>query len=413
MSNTAVSDVSTDRLDDLTDYPFDRLRRLLRDISPPDPNATVPLHIGEPRHAQPALIADTLAANAADWGRYPPPAGTPDYRTAVAEWLTRRYRLPAGFVDPTANVVAVAGTREALFLAALASTPTRKNGERPAILLPNPFYQVYVGAAVMAGADPVLLPATAATGHQPDLAAVPAEILDRAAVVYLNSPANPQGSVLGLDQLRAAAALAKAHDFTLFVDECYAEIYCDNPPPGAIEVCADLGDWSNVVIFHSLSKRSNAPGLRCGFVAGDAPWISRFQRLRQYGGALVPMPVLAAGAALWRDETHVDANRDLYRQKFALAQRILGPARGATPAGAFYLWLDVGDGEAAAQRLWRDAGIQVMPGAYLARPQDPSNPATNPGAPYIRVALVDDLATTERVLHHIAAAFPTSNSTAA
>ncbi len=408
------SDVSNDRLADLTDYPFDRLRHLLRDIAPPDPATTVPLHIGEPRHPAPGIIAETLAEHAADWGRYPPPAGTPDYRAAAADWLTRRYHLPAGFVDPQTNVVAVAGTREALFLAALASTPKQKSGHRPAILLPNPFYQVYAGAAVMAGADPVLLPATTATGHQPDLDAVPPDTLDRTAAVYLNSPANPQGSVLTRDQLRHAAHLAKAHDFVLLVDECYAEIYCGDPPPGALEACAEApDDWSNVVVFHSLSKRSNAPGLRCGFVAGAAHWIARFQRLRQYGGALVPMPILAAGAALWHDDAHVVANRDLYGQKFALAQRILGPTRGATPAGAFYLWLDVGDGEAATQQLWRDAGIKVMPGAYLARPQNPTDPATNPGASYIRVALVDDLATTERVLNHLAAAFPTPNSTAA
>ncbi len=393
-----------DRLDRLTDYPFDRLRTLLRGIDPPDLSAAVSMHIGEPKHAAPPAIADTLARHVDEWGSYPPSAGTADYRTAAAEWLTSRYRLPDGFVDPDTNVVAVAGTREALFLAALATVPSAADTGQPAVLLPNPFYQVYVGAALIAGAEPVLLPATAATNHQPDLTALPADLLDRTAMVYLNSPANPQGSVIDRASLAAAIDLSRAHDFILVVDECYAEIYCAAPPLGAMELCAETGSCANVVVFHSLSKRSNAAGLRCGFVAGDPEWLRHFLHLRQYGGALIPRPVQAAAAALWREESHVAENRDLYRRKFALAAERLGPVHGATPGGAFYLWLDVGDGEAMAKRLWRDAGIKVMPGAYLARPYQaaPGATLTNPGTPYIRAALVHDMPTTERALDHLA-----------
>ncbi len=393
-----------DRLDRLTDYPFDRLRTLLRGIDPPDPAAAVAMHIGEPQHAAPAAIADTLARHVDEWGSYPPPAGTADYRAAAADWLTSRYRLPNGFIDPDTNVVAVAGTREALFLAALA-TVSSTNGVHPVVVLPNPFYQVYFGAALIAGAEPVLLPATAATNHQPDLTVLPADLLDRTAMVYLNSPANPQGSVIDRASLAAAIDLARAHDFILVVDECYAEIYCAAPPLGAMQVCAATGSCANVVVFHSLSKRSNAAGLRCGFVAGDPAWIRHFLHLRQYAGALIPRPIQAAAAALWRDESHVNANRALYRRKFALAAERLGPVHGATPGGAFYLWLDVGDGEAVAKRLWRDVGIKVMPGAYLARPYQatPGAALSNPGAAYIRVALVHDIPTTERALDHFAA----------
>ncbi len=392
-----------DRLDTLTDYPFDRLRSLLRGIDPPSAVPPVLMHIGEPKHQPPALIAPIVAEHADDWRRYPPPNGTPAFRETVVAWLNRRYRLPAGMLDPDRHVALVAGTREALFLTALATVPTAKRGRRPAVLMPNPFYQVYVGAAEIAGAEAVLLPASAANGFQPDLATVSPELLDRTALVYLNSPANPQGSVADLAQLCAAIRLARDHDFMLAVDECYAEIYTADPPPGGLEACATLaGGCANVLVFHSLSKRSSAPGLRSGFVAGDPDFIARFMRLRQYAGALVPLPVVAASAALWRDEAHVEANRALYREKFALAGDLLGDHPATRPAGGFYLWLDVGDGEAAARRLWAEAAIQVMPGTYLARDQA----GGNPGAAYIRAALVHDLDTTSDAitrLNHVLA----------
>ena len=389
-----------DRLDTLTDYPFDRLRSLLRGIEPPSTGAPILMHIGEPKHQPPAMIAPIIAAHSDDWRRYPPPNGTPEFRETVVAWLNRRYGLPAHMLDPKHHVALVAGTREALFLAALAAVPRQKHGQTPAVLMPNPFYQVYLGAAAMAGAEAVLLPATAATGFQPDFAGLAPELLDRTALVYLNSTANPQGSVADLARLTTAIRLARRHDFILALDECYAEIYTKDPPPGGLAACAALGDaCDNVVVFHSLSKRSSAPGLRSGFVAGDPDFIARFLHLRQYAGALVPLPVVAASVALWRDEDHVEANRAVYREKFACAAEVLGDHAATSPAGGFYLWLHVGDGAAAAQALWADAGIKVMPGAYLAQ----AHAGDNPGAAYIRVALVHDLTATATAMSRLTA----------
>ena len=388
------------RIDELADYPFDRLRALLKDAPPPARLPPMVLSIGEPQHAAPALLTETLAANAHLWGRYPPTEGTPDLRAAVAAWLTRRFGLAAGAVDPERHVISAAGTREALYMAAELATPERKNGARPAILMPTPYYHVYGGAAIMRGAEPVFLPATRATGFLPDLDAIPAAVWKRAALFYLCSPANPQGAVAGLDYLKRAVALCRTHDVVLAADECYSEIYDAAPPAGVLQACAALGGgFENVLAFHSLSKRSSAPGLRSGFVAGDADLIARFRRLRAYGGAALPMPIQAASIALWSDETHVERNRALYRAKFDLAGQILGNRFGfARPGGGFYLWLDVGDGEKAARKLWAEAGLRVLPGAYMSRP---AAGGANPGAPYIRVALVHDADATAEALQRL------------
>lgn len=390
------------RTDELPDYPFDRLRTLLGEIKSPCSATPLLLSVGEPQHPPPPLLAEALAAHAHLWGKYPPIEGTPEFREAVTAWLTRRYRLPAGAIDPDRHILPAAGTREALYLAADLAVPEIKRGRRPTVLMPNPFYHVYGGAAAMRGAEPVYLPATRATGFLPDLAAIPDEALERAALFYLCSPANPQGAVASRAYLEAAIALARRHDFVLAIDECYAEIYDRAPPAGGLEACAALGHGlDNVLVFHSLSKRSSAPGLRSGFVAGDPELIARFRRLRSYAAATLPLPVLAASAALWRDETHVEENRALYRAKFGAAERILGNRLGvARPDGGFFLWLDVGDGEKAARTLWSEAAIRVLPGAYMARPGADGD---NPGRTYIRVALVHDLATTEQALERIAA----------
>lgn len=391
-------------LDQLTDYPFDRLRALLRDVEPPVDRPPIHMQIGEPRHAAPDFIGPILVEQMADWGRYPPPNGPDDLRTAIAEWLGKRYALPTGVIDPARHVAVVSGTREALFMAALLTVPEQKAGAKPVVLMPNPFYQVYVGAAAMARADTVLLPAGPETGFQPDFSAVDPAVLERTALAYLNSPANPQGSIADLDRLQAAIELAREYDFVLAVDECYSEIYTAEPPPGGLAACASLtnGDGDacrNVLVFHSLSKRSNVPGLRSGFAAGDPELIALLLRLRQYGGAQLPLPVMNASAALWRDEHHVEQSRALYREKFDLALDILGGAFGATrPGGAFYLWLDVGDGEAAAERLWGQAGVRVLPGAYLAKS---SADGDNPGKSFIRVALVHDIETTRDAITRI------------
>ncbi|MEK9900732.1 MAG: aminotransferase class I/II-fold pyridoxal phosphate-dependent enzyme [Rhodospirillaceae bacterium] len=386
-----------DVLDTLTDYPFDRLRALLGDSMPPDGCAPIHMQIGEPEHAAPDFIAPLLTQDMSEWGRYPPPNGPDDLRTAISDWLTARYDLAPGMVDPARHIAIVSGTREALFMAALLAVPGSKNGARPAVLMPNPFYQVYVGAAALAGGEAVYLAAGPETGFQPDFAAVPGADLDRTALAYLNTPANPQGSVASLKGLKTAVSLARERDFV--VDECYSEIYTGEKPPGLFDACRELGGdnpFENTLVFHSLSKRSNVPGLRSGFVAGDPDLIRRLLRLRQYGGAQVPLPVMNASAALWRDEAHVAASRDLYRQKFDLALDMLDGAFGATrPGGGFYLWLDVGDSEAAAKKLWTEAGLRVLPGAYLARD---NADGTNPGKAYIRLALVHDLDTTREAM---------------
>lgn len=384
------------RLDLLTDYPFRRLAALL---SGPAGEEPIAMSIGEPQHQPPAFVTEILTREAAGWGKYPPLNGTPDFRAAVTAWLTRRFRLPAGSLDGDRQVLPLAGTREGLYQ--IAHVVCDQSAKPPVVLLPNPFYQIYAGAAFLAGAEPVFVPATAENGFLPDFASLPAEILDRAALAYLCNPANPQGAVASASRLADTIALARRHNFLLAVDECYSEIYDRDEPTGALEVCLQLGGgFDNVVVFHSLSKRSSAPGLRSGFVAGDTAVIDAFGRLRAYGGAAVPLPILAASTQLWSDEAHVEANRALYRAKLDVAEEILGGSLSFyRPAGGFFLWLDVGDGEEAARRLWAEAGIRVLPGGYLARPGDDG---INPGQRYIRVALVHDLATTRRALARLA-----------
>ena len=391
-----------DRLDRVGDYPFDRLRALLDPIAPPSGLTPVSLALGEPQHTPPGLIREVVSENAALWGRYPPMKGTPEIRAAIAAWLTRRYRLPHAMIDPEANVVPVSGTREALFLVALAAVPENKAGRQPAVLMPNPFYQVYAGAAVLSGAEPIFLPATGETGFLPDIRAVAPEILERTALVYYCSPANPQGAIADLATLKALVELAREYDFVLVADECYSEIYDRDPPPGAAEACAALdGDLRGVAVFNSLSKRSSAPGLRSGFVAGEAEFIRRFTRLRDYGGAAPPLPLVAAATALWSDEDHVGRNRELYRRKFDAAEEILDGRFGFYRSpGGFYLWLDVGDGEAAARTLWQEAAVRVIPGAYIGRA---GADGRNPGDRYIRCALVQpDVETTAEALRRLA-----------
>jgi aspartate/methionine/tyrosine aminotransferase len=385
------------RLEALSDYAFRRLALLLEGIEPAAEGAPIDLSIGQPMHSVPALLCETLHAHDHLWGRYPPVNGTPEFRHAVAAWLTRRYHLPPALLDPERHVLPCVGTKEALFMIAQAVVPERKAGRTPAVLMPNPLYNVYLGAAAIAGAQPVLLSATAATGHLPALDELAPELLERTAAFYLCSPANPQGAAADLDYFRRAIELARRYDFALIVDECYAEIYTRTPPVGALEAAVALdGRLDNVLVFHSLSKRSSAAGLRSGFVAGDPALLAAFARLRSYGAAVQPLPILAAATALWQDERHVVASRAMYQAKFDLADRCLaGLCNYVRPDGGFFLWLEVGDGEAVTRQLWAEAAVKVLPGAYLGRPDAGGH---NPGAPAIRVALVHDLATTEAAL---------------
>jgi len=372
------------RFADLPEYAFPRLRALLNGHAPGGPE--IAMSIGEPRHAFPDFVPEIIASNAADFSRYPPNDGTPGLRAAICDWLAMRYDIPAP--DPDTRVLPLNGTREGLFNAALALCPEQKNGQRPVVLLPNPFYQCYAVAALAAGAEPVYVSATEATGFLPDFAGLPAQVLDRTAIVYMCSPSNPQGAVASDAYWRQLLALAETHDFRIFADECYSEIYRDAPPPGVMQAVQATGaDPERVVAFHSLSKRSNLPGLRSGFALAGPRAMVALKQLRNYAGAPLPLPLQHAAEAVWRDEHHVIANRALYARKFDIADQILGNIPGyRSPEAGFFLWLDVGDGEVAALRLWTQAGIRALPGAYLSR--DPADGSPNPGQAYLRVALV-------------------------
>ena len=380
--------------------PFVRLAELIADIKPGKP--VIDLGVGEPKHGVPPFVASVLAAHIADFGRYPRNEGIPQFRRAAAEWAARRYQL-ARVPDPDREVLVLNGSREGLFLGALAARGyVAGRSGRPAILIPNPFYAAYAAGAIAAGCEAVYLPATRQTGFLPALDALDAELLSRTVAMFLASPSNPQGAVADLAYLRRATALARQHGFLLFCDECYSEIYTRAPPPGVLQAAGDR--FENVLLFQSLSKRSNLPGLRVGFVMGDRRFIAKFLELRAVAAPQVPIPMQEVAIAAYADETHVDANRELYRQKFDLADQIIGDRYGyRRPAGGFFLWLDVGalgGSEVATVNLWRDAGVRVLPGRYAARDQPDGS---NPGADYIRVAMVHDKETTAQALHRIVA----------
>jgi aspartate/methionine/tyrosine aminotransferase len=385
-----------ERFSNLPAYAFPRLRMLLDHHTPGGP--VVHMTIGEPKHAFPDWVTNEIVQAAEGFGRYPPNEGSPELRGAFTDWLKRRYGVD---MDPDRNVMPLNGTREGLYIIAMALSPETKRGKRPAILLPNPFYQVYLLAAISAGAEPVLVPATQATGHLPDYAGLDPELLDRTTGVYICSPANPQGAVADRAYWTELLRLAEKHDFRIFADECYSEIYRTKPPPGVLEVAAEVGaDPERVVAFHSLSKRSNLPGLRSGFVVAGADCMAQIRQLRTYAGTPLPLPLQAAAAKVWADEAHVVENRALYAEKYDAADRILGNVPGyQSPEAGFFVWLPVPDGEAAALELWQKTGVRVLPGAYLA--QDVNG--ENPGKEYIRVAMVAPKPEMERGLEAIRA----------
>lgn len=382
-----------DRFSDLPPYAFPRLRALLDGHAPG--GEVLPMSIGEPQHRFPDWVVETIAEHASGFGKYPPNDGAPDLLEAVSGWVNRRYGVGLG----VERLMALSGTREGLYNVAMALAPEEKAGSRPAILMPNPFYQVYAVAALSVGAEPVLVSATADTGHLPDYAGLAPDLLDRVTLAYLCSPSNPQGATADREYWATLLRLAEQHDFKIVADECYSEIYRDTPPPGILEVAADIGaDPERVIAFHSLSKRSNMPGLRSGFVASGPQNIARIRQLRAYAGAPLPLPLQAVAVRAWGDEAHVIENRRLYAEKFALADEILGDVPGyAPPQAGFFLWLPVPDGEAACLKLWQETGVRTLPGAYLGRDAGTGNP----GTPYLRAALVAPLAETEIGLRHI------------
>ncbi len=382
--------------------PFTQLRRLLNGIEPGHAKP-IELTIGEPREAMPGFIAAKLYEAASLYGKYPPIRGTDELRAAISAWLSRRYTIPGG-VDPQREILVLNGSREGLYFACLPAAGRKpvSGGVRPAILMCNPYYSAYIAGAIGAGAEPVFLNATAATGFLPDLDDLARDeaLLARTCALFICSPANPQGAVAGRGYILKALALARAHDFMLFLDECYSEIYTGVAPLGGLEVAARTPErFKNLVVFNSLSKRSNLPGLRSGFCAGDAAFLEVYAEIRNMCAPTVPGPVQHASAAAWCDEAHVDAARAAYAEKFATADSVLGGRYGyARPAGGFCLWLDMsqfGEGSDAAVTLWKRAGVKVIPGRFLAQT---GRDATNPGANYVRMALVHNPATIREAL---------------
>ncbi|MBI4275161.1 MAG: aminotransferase class I/II-fold pyridoxal phosphate-dependent enzyme [Rhizobiales bacterium] len=380
--------------------PFVRLSELLAGIEPAKP--PINLAVGEPQHPIPDFVGPVLNAHLFKFGRYPGNKGTDGFRRAAATWLDRRFDLPRP-IDPEHEILVLAGTREGLFLAAIAAKRYigPKSG-RPAILIPNPFYAVYAAGAVAADCEPVYLSTTAATGFLPDLDALDDALLARTVAFYFASPTNPQGAVADAAYLVRLVALARRFNFMLLGDECYCELYTRTAPPGMLTAAA--ADFQNVAVFHSLSKRSNLPGLRVGFVAGDKKFLAAYFDLRAIAAPQVPIPAQEVAIAAYADEKHVVENRALYNAKFDLADQIIGSRYGYhRPAGGFFLWLDVsskGGGEAATVRLWREEGLRVLPGQYIARAQADGS---NQGRDYIRIALVHDKTITSEALHRLVA----------
>ena len=378
------------RLDLLAAYPFERLARLKSGVTPPANLAHIAMSIGEPKHAPPRFVIEALERSLGKLDSYPATAGLPETRAACAAWLGRRFKLPR--VNADTMVLPVNGTREALFsfVQAMVSQGVGSVGP-PIVAMPNPFYQIYEGAALLAGAEPYFINTTAAGRFQPDLDAVPDAVWRRCEILFLCSPGNPTGAVLSLDFLQRALELAERHDFIIASDECYAELYRDeaSPPPSLLEAAAARGSdsFQRCAVFHSLSKRSSVPGLRSGFVAGDPALIKPYLLYRTYHGCAMPVPTQLASIAAWSDDAHAAANRALYRKKYELALPILQPVLDVVqPDGGFYLWPDVGgDDEAFTRDLFATQNLTILPGSYLART---SRDGSNPGRNRVRISLV-------------------------
>lgn len=379
-------------LNQLHAYPFEKLAALKAAVSAPAQLTDIMLSIGEPKHEPPAFVLETLVKNLGKLSNYPTTKGLPELREAIANWASKRFHLNSGVFTADKHVLPVNGTREALF--AFAQAIVDRSKPNPLIVSPNPFYQIYEGAAILSGAEPYFLNCTPENNFIPDYAAVPAAVWERCQLLFICSPGNPTGAVMSSAQLKQLIALADQYDFVIASDECYSELYFDeqNPPAGLLQACAELGraDYARCVVFHSLSKRSNLPGLRSGFVGGDAKILEKFLLYRTYHGCAMPVPTQLASIAAWQDESHVIDNREAYRQKFdavlTILDRVLDVAK---PDASFYLWPKTPiNGEDFAQQLFAQQKVTVLPGSYLARVTD----GINPGENYVRLALVAPLA---------------------
>ena len=388
------------RLNQLQPYPFQKLRELFAGIVPDTALSAINLSIGEPKHATPAFIKEALTANLQGLAHYPVTQGSDDLRRSIADWCRMRYGVE---LDPATQILPVNGSREALFAFAQAVIDPSKHVKR--VVSPNPFYQIYEGAALLAGAKPYFLNTLPENGFHMDFGSVPEDLWADTHLLYVCSPGNPTGKVMALDEWKTVFELADRHGFAIAADECYSEIYFDEaaPPLGALTAAKQLGrGQERLVVFNSLSKRSNVPGLRSGFVAGDTALIKQFLLYRTYHGSAMNPAVQATSAAAWRDEAHVRDNRRQYREKFAAVMPLLKDALAFdAPDAAFYLWARVpgGDDAAFARELYREQHVTVLPGSFLAREAK----GVNPGQGFIRIALVDGLEACVEAAHRIAA----------
>ncbi len=381
-------------------YPFEKLAQLKHGINPPTNKPHIAMSIGEPAHTTPEFIQNAIFEHIGGLGTYPTTKGILGLRKAIADWLGVRFNIPAATIDPETQVLPVSGTREALFsIAQCVIDPTKK----PIVIMPNPFYQIYEGAAFLAGAEPYFLNTTAATDYLPDFAGVPDHIWQRCRLIYICSPGNPSGAVMSQASMEQLIGLAEKYDFIIASDECYSELYDDesNPPVGLLQTAYAMGNtaFKRCIAFHSLSKRSNAPGLRSGFVAGDADILKPYFQYRTYQGCAMPLPTQYASIRAWQDETHVIENRALYRAKFAAFIDILSDVCDIQkPAASFYVWLKttISD-EKFARQLFARENITVLPGSYLSREFD----GINPGQNHVRIALVAPLAECIEAAHRI------------
>ena len=383
-----------ERFENLPLYAFSRLRELLDGVEPRD--REISMTIGEPRHSFPEWVTDIIVQNAGGFNDYPANEGIPELKKQIVDWLQRRYSVS---LDPQKNILALNGTREGLYNSLIALCPEQKNNSRPIVLIPNPFYQVYMASSLTVNAEPYFVEAAPQNNHLPDFSAVPKDILRRTTGVYLCSPSNPQGAVATSEYWVDLLNLAEQYDFTIFADECYSEIYRDQAPPGALEALNKItANPERLVIFHSLSKRSNLPGLRSGFLATGPENLKRLTQLKSYGGAPLPKPLQYAAATVWGDEEHVKENRKLYAAKYKLADDIFSGLEGySSPEAGFFLWIKVQDSEKTTLDLWQETGVRVLPGAYLAQEKN----GKNPGQDFIRVALVAQQKITEEALTKI------------
>jgi N-succinyldiaminopimelate aminotransferase len=376
-------------------YPFEKLAALFADLTPPSDLPNIALSIGEPKHAAPEFVKQALIDSLQHLSTYPTTKGLLSLRQAIATWLTQRFGLQG--VNPETQVIPVSGTREALFSFVQAAVDRDLS---PKVVMPNPFYQIYEGAAILAGATPYLVNCTADNDYLGDWERIPNTVWAQTQLVFVCTPGNPTGAVMPADKLKRLIELSDEYGFTIASDECYSELYFDQAPIGLLEVCAQMGrhDFKNCVVFHSLSKRSNLPGLRSGFVAGDARLLGRYLQYRTYHGAALPVQHQLASVVAWQDEAHVEANRVLYRQKFDLFLSELGDRLPLKkPDAGFYFWLPVDNDERFARQLYSEANITVLAGRYLSRETQDGNP----GANHVRMALVADIAQCEQAIERI------------